>query len=183
MDSLRTHLTLQHIVVRSSAQGATVYLKDIAEIRDTIKETENFARLGWQERCYTQYCKNSSGENLINAADKVKAVVADMRDKDELPKDLKVVFTGDQSKLTKNSFNDLVNTIVIGFLLVLIILMFFMGVTNAFFCCIECAIKCICCFHVFTDCRWYYRINCNPKLYSAVRITFGLGIIVMMLSL
>ncbi|TMI87021.1 MAG: efflux RND transporter permease subunit, partial [Bacteroidetes bacterium] len=125
-------LTLQHIVVRSSAQGATVYLKDIAEIRDTIKETENFARLDGKNVVTLNIVKRS-GENLINAADKIKAVVADMRVKDELPKDLKIVFTGDQSKLTKNSFNELVNTIVIGFLLVLIILMFFMGVTNAFF--------------------------------------------------
>ena len=125
-------LTLQHIVVRSSAQGATVYLKDIAEIRDTIKETENFARLDGKNVVTLNIVKRS-GENLINAADKVKAIVADMQNKEELPKDLKVVFTGDQSKLTKNSFNELVNTIVIGFLLVLLILMFFMGVTNAFF--------------------------------------------------
>ena len=40
-------LNLKNIVVRSSAQGATVYLKDIAEIKDTIKEKESYARLGW----------------------------------------------------------------------------------------------------------------------------------------
>src|SRR4026209_35232 len=40
-----TAFDLQNIVVRSSAQGATVYLRDIAEIRDTVKEKENFARL------------------------------------------------------------------------------------------------------------------------------------------
>ena len=49
------------------------------------------------------------------------------------PKDLKAVVTGDQSIKTKSSFKDLVNSIVIGFILVLIVLMFFMGVTNAFF--------------------------------------------------
>jgi multidrug efflux pump subunit AcrB len=53
--------------------------------------------------------------------------------KTALPPDLKVVITGDLSKNASHSFNDLVNTIVIGFILVLIILMFFMGVTNAFF--------------------------------------------------
>src|SRR6478609_6343262 len=37
-------LSLQDILVRSSAQGATVYLKDIAELKDTIKEKESFAR-------------------------------------------------------------------------------------------------------------------------------------------
>lgn len=42
------------------------------------------------------------------------------------------MINGDQSKQTKTSFNELVNTII-GFILVLVILMFFMGVTNAFF--------------------------------------------------
>ena len=56
-----------------------------------------------------------------------------MQDDDVLPKDLKVVITGDQSKATETSFNELINTIIIGFVLVLLVLMFFMGVTNAFF--------------------------------------------------
>ncbi|MCB0572173.1 MAG: efflux RND transporter permease subunit, partial [Phaeodactylibacter sp.] len=65
-------------------------------------------------------------------ADKVKAIVEEMK-VSELPKDLSVVVTGDQSKAAATSFEELVNTIVIGFLLVLVVLMFFMGVTNAFF--------------------------------------------------
>ncbi len=73
-----------------------------------------------------------SGENLIETSDAVKAAVAEMQ-RTEFPKDLNIVVTGDQSKQTKTSFNDLVNSIIIGFVLVLIILMFFMGVTNAFF--------------------------------------------------
>ena len=40
-------LNLQDIVVRSSAQGASVYLRDIAEIKDTIKEKESYARSRW----------------------------------------------------------------------------------------------------------------------------------------
>ncbi|MES2430533.1 MAG: efflux RND transporter permease subunit [Bacteroidota bacterium] len=125
-------LNLNNIVVRSSTQGATVYLRDIAQLVDTIKETENFARLDGKNVVTLNIVKRA-GENLINAADKVKGIVADMQVKEELPKDLKVVFTGDLSKQTKTSFQELVNTIVIGFVLVLIILMFFMGVTNAFF--------------------------------------------------
>jgi multidrug efflux pump subunit AcrB len=45
-----------------------------------------------------------AGENLINAADKIKAVVQEMKDNEELPKDLNVVITGDQSRQTKTSF-------------------------------------------------------------------------------
>ena len=125
-------LNLNDIVVRSSAQGATVYLKDIAELKDTIKEKDSYARLDGKNVVTINIVKRA-GENLINAADKIKNIVADMKIKEELPKDLKVVITGDLSKATKTSFNELVNTIIIGFVLVLIILMFFMGVTNAFF--------------------------------------------------
>ena len=125
-------LNLNNIVVRSSAQGGTVYLKDIAELKDTIKEKESYARLDGKNVVTLNIVKRA-GENLINAADKIKNIVAEMKEKEELPKDLKVVITGDLSKATKTSFNELVNTIIIGFILVLVILMFFMGVTNAFF--------------------------------------------------
>jgi multidrug efflux pump subunit AcrB len=125
-------LNLNNIIVRSSAQGATVYLKDIAELKDTVKEKESYARLDGKNVVTLNIVKRA-GENLINAADKIKGIVAEMKEKKEIPDDLKVVITGDLSKATKTSFNDLVNTIIIGFILVLIILMFFMGVTNAFF--------------------------------------------------
>jgi multidrug efflux pump len=125
-------LNLQDIVVRSSARGASVYLKDIAEIKDTIKEKDSYARLDGKNVITINIIKRA-GENLISAAGKIKDIVKKMQDDDVLPKDLKVVITGDQSKATATSFNELINTIIIGFVLVLLVLMFFMGVTNAFF--------------------------------------------------
>jgi len=125
-------LNLQDIVVRSSARGAAVYLKDIAQLVDTVKEQESYARLDGKNVITINIIKRS-GENLISTAGKVKDIVAQMQENRVLPKDLKVVITGDQSKATDTSFKDLVNTIIIGFILVLLVLMFFMGVTNAFF--------------------------------------------------
>ena len=46
---------------------------------------------------------------------------------------MKVTLTGDQSEQTRMTLHDLINTIIIGFVLVFLILMFFMGTTNAFF--------------------------------------------------
>lgn len=123
---------MQNIIVRSSARGGIAYLKDIAEIKDTVKEKESYARLDGKNVITLNIVKRS-GENLIEAATKIKDIVNHLKSTEELPKNLNVVITGDQSKATATSFNELVNTIIIGFLLVLIILMFFMGVTNAFF--------------------------------------------------
>jgi len=126
----KTAYDIQQIVLRNH-NGAAVYLKDIATVIDTIKDKESYARLSGKNVITLNIIKRS-GENLIETSDGVKGVVDEMR-KSEFPKDLNVVITGDQSTATRNSFNDLVNSIVIGFVLVLIILMFFMGVTNAFF--------------------------------------------------
>ena len=127
----RTAYDMQHIQVKN-VNGAPIYLQDVAQIIDTVKETESYARLDGKNVITINIVKRA-GENLINTADGINKIVADMQESEELPKNLKVVITGDQSKGTKTSFNELVNTIIIGFILVLVILMFFMGVTNAFF--------------------------------------------------
>ena len=172
-----TALDLQNIVVRSSAQGATVYLRDIAELKDTVKEKENFARLDGKNVITLNIVKRA-GENLIDAADKIKAVVKDMKDKEELPKDLKVVITGDQSKLTKTSFNELVNTIVIGFILVLLILMFFMGVTNAFFVALSVPLSVFVAFLFLPVADGIIGSTVTLNFIVLFALLFGLGIIV-----
>jgi multidrug efflux pump len=126
----KTAFDIEKVIVRNTS-GAPIYLKDIAAIRDTIKDRESYARLNGKNVITINIIKRA-GENLIETSDAVKAIAKEMK-ASSFPKDLDVVITGDQSKQTRTSFNDLVNSIVIGFLLVLIILMFFMGVTNAFF--------------------------------------------------
>ena len=127
---LKTANDIEQIIVRNTT-GAPVYLKDIAVVKDTTKERESYARLDGKNVVTLNIIKRS-GENLIETSEAVQKTVADAKGV-LYPKDLKAVITGDQSIKTKASFKDLVNSIVIGFLLVLIVLMFFMGVTNAFF--------------------------------------------------
>ncbi|MEP7277721.1 MAG: efflux RND transporter permease subunit [Bacteroidota bacterium] len=127
---LKTAADIEKILVRNTS-GAPVYLKDIAVIKDTTKERESYARLDGKNVVTLNIIKRS-GENLIETSEAVQKAVEESRGV-LFPKDLKAVVTGDQSIKTKASFKDLVNSIVIGFLLVLIVLMFFMGVTNAFF--------------------------------------------------
>jgi multidrug efflux pump len=168
---------LQDIVVRSSARGANVYLRDIAAIRDTVKERESFARLGGKNVVTLNIVKRA-GENLINTADKVKAVVAEMQANEDLPRDLVVNITGDQSKQTRTSFNELINTIVIGFLLVLIILMFFMGVTNAFFVALSVPLSVFVAFLFLPLADSIVGTSVTLNFIVLFALLFGLGIIV-----
>jgi len=118
------------LILRSSS-GATIYLKDIATITDGFKEKESYARLD-HDNVITLNVIKKSGQNLIDASDKIKDIIKDMEE-NQLPKGLKVTITGDQSDTTRVTLTDLINTIIIGFILVTLILMFFMGTTNAIF--------------------------------------------------
>lgn len=122
---------IQNIVIKSSS-GALVYLKDIADIRDDFKEQESFSRFNGENVINLSVIKKS-GQNLIAASDKIKQILAEEKTSHAYPNDMKVNLSGDMSRFTRNTLEELNNTIIIGFLLVILVLMFFMGFTNAFF--------------------------------------------------
>ncbi|MEI8112021.1 MAG: efflux RND transporter permease subunit [Bacteroidia bacterium] len=122
--------TLKDIVVHSSS-GAFVKLSDVADIKDSHKEQESFARLDGKNVITLNVIKKN-GANLLDASDQIKEIVDELKAR-EFPKGMEVTVTGDQSRHTRNTLEELNNTIIIGFILVTIVLMFFMGITNAFF--------------------------------------------------
>jgi len=114
-----------------SSSGAIVKLKDIAEVKDSHKKQESYSRLNGKNVITLNVVKKS-GENLLAASDKIATILKDIRES-KLPSDLKIDITGDSSKYTRLLLFDLNNTIIFGFILVFLVLMFFMGATNAFF--------------------------------------------------
>jgi len=134
-------------IVIKGQTGATVYLKDIAEIKDDFEEKESYARLE-HKNVITLNIIKKSGENLIEAADKINAM-AKRYEAEVFPPGLKVTITGDQSEETRTTLHDLINTIIIGFILVTIILMFFMGTTNAIFVAMSVPLSCAVAFIIF----------------------------------
>ncbi|HZL12092.1 MAG TPA: efflux RND transporter permease subunit [Prolixibacteraceae bacterium] len=122
--------TLRNIVVHSSS-GAFVKLSDIADVVDGFEEQESFARLDGKNVITLNVIKKN-GANLLDASDQIVQIVDELKER-QFPKGMEVTITGDQSLHTRNTLEELNNTIIIGFILVTIVLMFFMGVTNAFF--------------------------------------------------
>ena len=163
------------IVIRSPQGGYPVYLKDIATIKDTIKDRESYARLEGKNVVTLNIIKRA-GENLIETSDTVRGTVKAMQA--DLPKDLNIVVTGDQSTQTRNSFNDLVNSIVIGFILVLIILMFFMGVVNAFFVALSVPLSMFVAFCFLPAANIVIGGTVTLNFIVLFALLFGLGIIV-----
>ena len=121
---------IANVVIRSG-KGVPVYLRDIASVVETYKERQSFARLDGKPVITLNVLKKS-GENLIDASDKIQEIVATYQDT-KLPPGVTAVITNDQSTATRTNIADLINSIIIGFILVTIVLMFFMGVQTAMF--------------------------------------------------
>ncbi len=139
------------LVIRNP-QGKAVYLRDIADIRDGFKDQESYARLKTNndpnfKNVITLNVSKRSGENLIEASDAINKLIVE-KQKNIFPKGLNITVTGDQSDKTRSTLNDLINTIVIGFVLVTLILMFFMGSTNAIFVALSVPLSCFIAFLV-----------------------------------
>ncbi|HUC80933.1 MAG TPA: efflux RND transporter permease subunit [Flavisolibacter sp.] len=172
----KTAYDIEGVVVRNSS-GDGIYLKDIASIKDTIKETESYARLNGKKVITLNIVKRA-GENLIETSEDVHRVIDEMKEAGSLPPQLEVLVTGDQSITTKVSFNELVNSIIIGFLLVLLILMFFMGITNAFFVALSVPLSMFIAFLFLPAADLIVGANVTLNFMVLFALLFGLGIIV-----
>ncbi len=121
---------LLDIIVKTDQQKI-VYLRDVAEIRDTFKDRTSYAR-SKKLPVVTINVTKRSGENLLDAADKIKTII-ETTQANRFPQDLEITITNDQSKQTRTQVSDLENSIIFGIILVVLVLMFFMGFRNALF--------------------------------------------------
>ena len=121
---------MQNLEIRTGT-GATVRLGDVAEVADSFEEQQDFARLN-NKSVVTLNVIKRAGANLLAASDRIETTIEQFKS-DRWPQGLSVKVTADQSIKTRENVNDLVNTVVLGFIFVVLVLMFFMGVRDAIF--------------------------------------------------
>ncbi len=121
---------IEDMVIRSF-MGNSVFVKDFATVTDGYKERSDFARLDGKSVITLNVIKRS-GANLIDCADNINVILDESR-KTDFPKGMTDTITGDTSGKTRLQLHDLINTVILGFIFVVFVLMFFMGFTNAFF--------------------------------------------------
>jgi multidrug efflux pump subunit AcrB len=121
---------LLDIIVKTDQQKI-VYLRDVAEIKDTFKDRTSYAR-SKNLPVITINVTKRSGENLLDAADKIKEIIETTK-ANRFPENVEISITNDQSKQTRIQVSDLENSIIFGIILVVLVLMFFMGFRNALF--------------------------------------------------
>jgi multidrug efflux pump subunit AcrB len=109
-----------------------VKLKDIADVYFGDGDTTSFAREFGAPVVMLDVIKQG-GENLLDAADKINAIVKKAKEDNVIPKGVNVSITNDQSGQTRDMVSNLENSIIFGVILVTIVLLFFLGARNAMF--------------------------------------------------
>ena len=119
---------LKNVIVKSSAQGGEILLNDVAEIKDIFSESPN--RLYYKgERAIQIALDNTNSEDLIGSADSVKEYIKEFNNKYE---NIQATVTFDSSEIVKARISLLLENAIVGMILVLILLSFFLRPSVAF---------------------------------------------------
>lgn len=121
---------IEDIVVKQE-DGNLVYLRDIAEVSFKEQEKESYAREFSQPVVMLDVTKRG-GENLINASTQIDKIISEAKT-NYFPSNLYISKTNDQTNDTKTMVADLENSIILGVILVVVVLLFFLGIRNALF--------------------------------------------------
>ncbi len=103
---------------------STIRAKDVAEIRRTFKDPENFARLNGQPAVALEIVKRS-GENIIDAIEAVRETVE--AERQFWPDNVEVAYTQDESEGIRTMLKDLQNNVISAILLVMIVIVWALG--------------------------------------------------------
>ncbi|MCG8340888.1 MAG: efflux RND transporter permease subunit, partial [Cytophagales bacterium] len=118
-------------VIVKNEDNNIVYLKEVANVLDDYEERKSYARSNKLPVVTVEVVKRS-GENLLDAASKIKAIIAQAQE-NRFPEELVISINNDMSKTTQDQVDNLENSIISGVILVVVVLLFFLGLRNALF--------------------------------------------------
>lgn len=120
---------IEDVVVKGENQNP-IYVRDVAEVKFGFKERSTYSTLNGSP-VITLGVKKRSGENILDTATEVKAILEN--ELPMLPPTTTYTVTNDQSKDVVSMVSNLENNIISGLLLVVGVLLFFLGVRNSSF--------------------------------------------------
>lgn len=111
------------LVLKSTASGATVRLKDVAQVMDGVANTKLAAWQGTHPAILLTLTK-TAGANVIDTVDRVRAVLPQLLS--WIPPDIHVITLSDRTATIRASVDDVEFTLLISVALVLLVVAIFM---------------------------------------------------------
>jgi len=119
-----------NVVVASDPQGRQVFLRDIAVVKDTIKELSLDEKTDGID-CARLIVTKQTGGNTVQVCEDVRKEIAKIQK--NLPTDVEIRLIYDSSENIRNSINSLEESIGYALLFVVLVVMFFLGRWRAAF--------------------------------------------------
>lgn len=117
-------------IIIGSFLGRNVYIKDIATVKDTLKERSTEVVTNGV-RGATVIIQKQSGANVVDIANKVNKALPEI--KASLPPDVQIEVILDSSDFIKDSINSLSETVLLAGILVMFVVLLFLGRWRATF--------------------------------------------------
>lgn len=115
---------MEDIVVATTPMGKQVHIRDIAEVRDTIKDVALDERVNGREGVRLIIMKQS-GANTVQVCRDVNRELEKI--KKTLPSDIKIQTIYDSSENIENAVNGLFESVMYALLFVVLVVLFFLG--------------------------------------------------------
>ncbi|MBO7461415.1 MAG: efflux RND transporter permease subunit [Bacteroidales bacterium] len=115
---------INNLVVTTTPQGKKVFVKDIAVVRDTIKDLFLDSKINSREGCRLIIMKQTGG-NTVQICKDVKKMMVDIEK--TLPPDVKFEIINDSSDNIQNSINSLTESVMYALIFVVMVVLFFLG--------------------------------------------------------
>ncbi len=117
-------------IVLASFNGQTVYLRDVANIKDTLRDMSLDERMNG-ERGLSIIIQKQSGANTVQVAQDVNKMMPALIE--SLPEDISVIPFWDSSEFIVDSIDNLTSTLMYAAIAVILVVLFFLGRWRATF--------------------------------------------------
>lgn len=124
-----TSSRIENLVVGNMA-GKPVYIRDVAVVRDSIKDLSLDEKINGQTGL-RMFVMKQSGANTVQVAREVRANIDELQK--TLPPDVKINLIMDTSEFIKGSVNNLSQTLLYALFFVVLVVLFFLGRWRATF--------------------------------------------------
>ena len=117
-------------LVISNFNGSSIYLKDVAQVRDTIRETKLFTKINGA-RGMAMFIQKQSGGNTVKVTKEVEKSLSELAK--GLPPDVKIEKLFDSASFIRDSISNLSETLMYAAIFVILVVLFFLGRWRATF--------------------------------------------------
>lgn len=117
-------------IVLASFNGQTIYLRDVATIRDTIRDVSLDERLNGKTGMRIVIQKQS-GANTVQVCEDIQAMMPELIE--SLPDDIEIITFFDSSEFIVDSIDNLTTTLMFAAIAVILVVLFFLGRWRATF--------------------------------------------------